>query len=140
MSYTVRATPIAVRQIQGLRGARRKAYDAFEQALAARGCAALRYRLTGADPLARLCVQHLRGKDRAVVAFAGEEAWVLLVGPHEDGDAAADVYANLYEIAGVPAPTQPRTKPSCCDDNEVPPLLDQGAIDDLVRRARIPGR
>lgn len=107
MPYTVRSTRVADRQIAGLRGPRRKAYVEFEQALARQGCAALSYRLTGDDPLPSLCVKHLRGNDRVVVAFSGDEAWVLLVGPHTDGDAAADVYGMLYELAGAPARHSP---------------------------------
>jgi hypothetical protein len=83
-----------------------------------------------------MCVRHLRGKDRVVVAFSGDEAWVLLVGPHDEGDAAANVYTALYELAGVPLPTQPRTKPPCCEDAATPPILDEAVIDDLVRRGR----
>jgi len=135
--YSVRATLVAERQIAGLRGARRKAYDQFEQALFSGGCSALDYRLTGADPLPSLCVKHLRGNDRAVVAFADDDAWVLLVGPHAAGDAAADVYGALYDLAGVPRPTQPRTKPPCCDDDQTPPALEEPTVDRLVRRARL---
>ncbi len=137
MPYSVRATPVAERQIAGLRGARRKAYYQFEQALARGGCSALDYRLTGADPLPSLCAKHLRGSDRAVVAFADDDAWVLLVGPHAAGDAAADVYGVLYELAGVPRPTQPRTKPPCCDDDETRPALEEVTVDRLIRRARL---
>jgi hypothetical protein len=134
--YVVRSTPVADRQIAGLRGLRLKAYQQFEQELARQGCAALGYRLTGEQPLPRLCVKHLRGNDRVVVAFSDDVAWVLLVGPHDDGDQAANVYANLYVLAGVSYPTQPRTKPPCCDETNAPPRLDEAVIDDLVRRAR----
>lgn len=131
----VRSTPIADRQIAALRGVRRRAYLSFEQDLARRGCAALGYRLTGDEPLSSLCVKHLRGTDRAVVAFTGEEAWVVLVGPHLDGDRAVDVYTELYRLAGVSAPTQPRTKPPCCHD-DAPPYLDEAVVHDLVRNVR----
>jgi len=137
VTYSVRGTLVAERQIAVLRGARRKAYDRFERALARDGCTALDYRLTGADPLPSLCAKHLRGSDRAVVAFADGDAWVLLVGPHAAGDAAADVYGALYELAGVPRPTQPRTKPPCCDDDQTPPALEEATVDRLVRRARL---
>lgn len=137
MTYSVRATLVADRQIAGLRGARRRAYDQFEQALARGGCLALDYRLTGADPLPRPCCKHLRGRDRAVVAFAAADAWVLLVAPHAAGDTAADVYGALYELAGVSRPTQPRTKPPCCDDDHSPPQLEEAVVDNLVRRARL---
>ena len=76
MPFEVKATPIAQRQIAGLRGPRRKAFDAFVTMLVNEGCRALAYRLTGNEPLPRLCVQHLRAKDRVVVAFEGPTAWV----------------------------------------------------------------
>lgn len=136
MLYIVRSTLIADRQIARLRAARRKAYDRFEEALARQGCAALDYRLTGDPPLPSLCVKHLRAADRVVVTFSGDEAWVLFVGPHVEGAVAANVYTALYELAGVSRPTQPRTKPPCCDDVQAPPTLDQSAIDRLVQRGR----
>lgn len=137
MPYTVLRTTLADRQVRGLRGARAAAFHRFEVALAREGCAALAYRLTGADPLPRLCVRHLRGRDRVVVAFDHEEAWVLLVGPHDAEDAARDVYLALYELAGTPAPAQPRTKPPCCDDAGHPPALDEVVVDRLVAQARL---
>ena len=82
MPYEVKATPIAVKQIAALRGPRRNALEAFVEELSVQGCKALGYRLTGAEPLPQLCVKHLRGSDRAVVAFEEQVAWVLLVGPH----------------------------------------------------------
>lgn len=136
MPYEVNATPIAQRQIAGLRGPRRKAFDAFVTTLVNDGCRALAYRLTGGEPLPRLCVQHLRAKDRVVVAFEGLSAWVLLVGPHDEGDRRADVYAALYQLAGVDPPELPRTKPPCCDEDDQPPAVDGQVLDDLVRRAR----
>lgn len=138
MPYSVRATVVADRQIAGLRGARRRAYDQFEQALARGGCLALDYRLTGADPLPRLCCKHLRGRDRAVVAFADADAWVLLVAPHAAGDTAADVYGDLYELAGVSRPTQPRTKPRPAATTTTHRLnSEEAVVDNLVRRARL---
>lgn len=83
-----------------------------------------------------MCVRHLRGKDRAVVAFDRDDAWVLVVGPHDEDNRRADVYTALYELADVTPPDEPRTKPSCCDENEEPPELDGAVVDDLVRRAR----
>lgn len=131
------ATLMAERHIWGLRGPRRRAYEQFEQALAATGCAALGYRLTGQDPLPQLCVKHLRGADRVVVAFVAHTAWVLLVGPHAEGDHAADVYTILYELADIARPEQPRTKPPCCCPADgSAPQLDEAVIDDLVQRAR----
>ncbi len=136
MPYEVKATPVAQRQIARLRGPRRKAFDAFVSMLANEGSRALAYRLTGHEPLPRLCVQHLRAKDRVVVAFEGATAWVLLVGPHDEGDRRADVYTALYQLAGVDLPETPRTKPPCCDEDDQPPGVDGQVLDDLVRRAR----
>jgi hypothetical protein len=136
LSYEVKATPIAQRQIAGLRGPRRKALDTFVTVVADEGCRALAYRLTGDEPLPRLCVKHLRGNDRVVVAFEGPTVWVLLVGPHDEGDRRADVYTALYRMAGVDLPEVPRTKPPCCDEDDRPPHVDGAVLDDLVRRAR----
>ena len=136
MPYEVKATSIAARQISALRGPRRKAFEAFVTALSVEGCNALGYRLTGAEPLPRLCVKHLRGSDRVVVAFEGETAWVLLVGPHEEGNRRADIYAALYALAGVEGPHEARTKPPCCDADDEPPQLDVDTLNELVQRAR----
>ena len=138
MPITVQTTSIADRQIAGLRGRRRRTYDEFERDLMTRGCAALGYRLTGEEPLSSLCVKHLHGADRVVVAFAADEAWVLIVGPHAEGDKASDVYTALYLLADVPPPSQPRSKPPCCveDEDEVAPEIHESLVDDLVRRAR----
>ena len=136
MPYEVKATPLAQRQIAGLRGPRRKAFDAFVSRLVNEGCRTLAYRLTGDEPLPRLCVQHLRAKDRVVVTFEGPSAWVLLVGPHDEDDRRADIYTALYERAGVDLPETPRTKPPCCDEDDRPPAVDGQVLDELVRRAR----
>ena len=136
MPYEVKATPVAQRQLAGLRGLRRKALDAFVATLVNEGCHALAYRLSGHEPLPRLCVQHLRAKDRVVVAFEGATAWVLLVGPHDEGDRRTDVYTALYQLAGVDPPEVPRTKPPCCDEDDQPPTADDRVLDDFVRRAR----
>lgn len=102
-------------------------------------CAALGYRLTGPDPLPRLCVKHLRGQDRVVVAFpAADEAWILLVAPHLDLDPGRNVYDLLYQLAGVQPPEQARrTKPPCCDEQtSEPPTIPLGEVDVLVENTR----
>ncbi len=129
MQVEVVATPVAQRQIAGLRGQRRQAFGEFEQLLAASGCAAMGYRLTGDQPLASLCIKHLRGADRVVVAFVEDQAWVLLVGPHAQGERAADVYAQLYDILGLPRPEGERSKPPCCGENAKPPALKEADVD-----------
>lgn len=133
------ATPVATRQAAGLRGPARRTYEGFLDDLAAGGCAAMGYRLTGPDPLPRLCVKHLRAQDRVVVAFpAADEAWVLLVAPHADDDPGRNVYDLLYQLAGVRPPDQARrTKPPCCDEqDDTPPVLAADELDTLVASAR----
>ncbi|WP_033436705.1 hypothetical protein [Saccharothrix sp. NRRL B-16314] len=112
------------------------AYERFLDELAHSGCLALGYRVTGPEPLPRLCVKHLRGADRVIVAFpTPRTAWILLVGPHDD-DPGRDLYETLYELAGVrPKLTEKRTKPPCCED-AAPPVADADLVDDLVARAR----
>lgn len=130
---------MATMQAGGLRGLARRRYEAFLDDLAARGCAAMGYRLTGPDPLPRLCVQHLRAQDRVVVAFpAVDEAWILLVGPHRVDDPGRNVYDLLYQLAGVARPEQARrTKPPCCDEQgSTPPPIGFDELDTLVDSAR----
>ncbi len=97
------------------------------------------YWVTGPDPLNRLCVKHLRGRDRVVVAFEDpDRAWVLLVGEHRNSDPGRNVYDVLYELVGVrPGSDAKRTKPPCCDaKNGTAPPANSDVIDDLVERAR----
>ena len=94
------------------------------------------YRLTGPLPIERLCVTHLNGPLRVVVAFTADEAWVVLVGLH-DGDPGMNVYAELYALAGASPPDGAgRAKPSCCGPDGAAPELDDDAVQDLVDRAR----
>jgi len=132
-------TPVATMQAGGLRGPARRRYEAFLDDLAAQGCAAMGYRLTGPDPLPRLCVQHLWAQDRVVVAFpAVDQAWILLVAPHRDDDPGRNVYDLLYQLAGVTPPEQARrTKPPCCDEQtSTPPPIAATELDTLVDSAR----
>lgn len=118
-------TPRAEQQIDQLRTAQMKQLAAFVKELESRGCAALGYRLTGDDPLAHLCVKHLGGSLRAVVAFErSDRAWLLLVGPHDDGDPGIDVYTELYRMVGFQPPDSvKRTKPPCCGDGGEAPKM-----------------
>ena len=138
MAVEVVETPLAGVQATRLRGPAARAYQAFLDDLARRGYAALSYRVTGPIPLERLCVKHLRGQDRVVVAFEGDaRAWILLVGAHVDDDPGRDVYEALYRLAGVRPPSeQRRRKPPCCDELTRPPLLDEQSVTDLVDPAR----
>jgi hypothetical protein len=132
----VRITPVAERQVAGLRGPTRKAFEAFAADLAHRGCAALGYRLSGSDVLERICIKHLRGTWRAVVVFPGPTvAWIVLVAEHGT-DPGRNVYDALYLLIGhAPEPEAGRTKPPCCDD-DYPPLVDEPLVDELVARTR----
>lgn len=107
------------------------AYRAFVDDLARNGCAALGYRLTGPVPISRMCVKHLRGALRVVVAFeSSRRACILLVGPHDDADPNRDVYAGLYELVDAAPPEgSGRSKPPCCGEDGQPPL---GLGDDLA--------
>ena len=100
MAVEVRATPLANKIIEELPRRSRRAYDQFEADLAARGCAAQAYRLSG-DLLDHLCVVHLIGTLRVIVAFeSAEVAYVVLVGNHDDSRPPLDVYQQLYAQAG----------------------------------------
>jgi hypothetical protein len=131
----VQATPIAEQQIARLRGRPKSSFDTWLARLKTSGCAALTYRLSGAD-IERLCVFHLYGELRVIVAFATpDHAVVLLVGPHDDADPDVDVYTQLYDLMAIPIPDGPRDKPSCCG-TDGPPLWGEEAelLADLFRR------
>lgn len=115
----------------------RVAYDQFEADLASRGCAALAYRLSG-DVLEHLCVVHLTGAMRVIVAFESAEiAYVLLVGNHDDQHPPLDVYRQLYVLAGHEPPAQAgRDKPPCCDTESGEPPVDPGLLENLLTRLR----
>ncbi len=130
------ATPLVQRQVRGLRGPTRAAFETFTGDLARRGCAALGYRLTG-DLIERLCVHHLRGGWRVVVTFdAPPVVWVVLIAQHTS-DPATNVYDLLYALTGHrPEPDQARTKPACCGDDGAPPPVEEELITSLTRRTR----
>lgn len=138
MPVEVLETPLASAQAVRLRGPAARAYQTFLDDLARRGSAALGYRTTGPDPLERLCVRHLRGADRVVIAFeSNERAWVLLVGVHRSDDPGVDFYESLYRLVGARPPAEERRrKPPCCDHTEQPPTFDEETIGELVDRAR----
>jgi hypothetical protein len=99
----------------------------------------LSYRLSGDELLSKICVAHLAGALRVVVAFSSHNvATILLVGPHDDQDPFMDVYSQLYELAGLTEPPiAERTKPPCCGGEDgKPPVPDSELLTDLVGRAR----
>ncbi|MDP9385534.1 MAG: hypothetical protein M3P50_09925 [Actinomycetota bacterium] len=92
---------------------------ALEQDLAARGCEAGDYRLTGTG-VDHLCCTHLKrvtGNWRVIFGFAAEyEIAILRIGRHDERR-GRDVYEEIYGALGLGAPPGgPRTKPPCCDE------------------------
>jgi len=131
------ATPRADQQIAGLDRTHARAFGEFLDDLAARGCQALGYRLSGYAPVDHLCVKHLRDSLKVVVAFEGQQrAWIVLVGRHDDQDPVLTVYAGLYRLPGVEPPDNTgRDKPPRCDEStDLPPVLG-AAVTGLVDRA-----
>jgi len=56
-----------------------------------------------------------------LLGFNGAAVAVIIdVGEHRDDDPAKDVYGRLYEALDVDPPTEPRDKPSCCDESGPP--------------------
>jgi len=106
-------TERAAQQIGQLHKKERRSYDQFIRALRAHGCASLSHRLSGDDLISKICVAHLAGALRVVVAFpAHNVATILLVGPHDEQDPFMDVYSQLYELAGLTErPAAERAKP-----------------------------
>ncbi len=137
----VLATPRADQQIAGLDRRQSKTINDFLDELAARGCQALAYRLSGPTPIDHICVKHLGGSLRVVVAFESPtRAWILLVGPHDEQDPILNVYAELYRLLGMDLPDAARrTKPPCCDEaeGEPPPVLGAALTEILDRAAEI---
>lgn len=126
----------AQQQIASLDRTNSRAFAGFIDDLARNGCAALAYRLSGPSPLSRLCVKHLRGALRVVVAFESpHRACILLLGPH-DTDPSRDVYGELYALLDALQPDGAgRTKPPCCGEDGTPPPGLGDAIADLIMRS-----
>jgi hypothetical protein len=96
------------------------AFASTATALERTGCEAAGYRLAG-DSINKLCVVHLWGRWRLLLAFPELDVAVMVdIGEHLDHDPRRDVYTRLYEALGVDAPTEPRAKPSCCDEDGPP--------------------
>lgn len=73
-----------------------------------------------------------------VAFFAHNVANILLVGPHDNSDPFMDVYAQLYELAGLDEPPiGERTKPPCCGSQDGRPRIPDGdQLAGLAHRAR----
>ncbi len=142
MPTEVLATPRADQQIAELDRTHARAFGEFLDDLAARGCKALGYRLSGPAPVDHMCVKHLRDSLRVVVAFEGQQrAWILLVGRHDDQDPILNVYAELYRLLGVEPPDSAgRDKPPCCDQStDLPPVLGAAVTEFVDRAAKMRG-
>lgn len=140
VSTQVLATPRADQQIATLDRIHANAFNDFLDDLAARGCRALGYRLSGPTPVNHMCVKHLRDSLRVVVAFEEPgQAWILLVGRHDDQDPLLNVYAELYRLLGVEPPDSAgRDKPPCCDQaTDLPPVLGAAVSEFIERAAKI---
>ena len=137
MPTEVLATSRADQQIAKLTRKHARAFDAFVNDLAAHGCQALAYRLSGERPIDHICVKHLLGSLRVVVAFESpRRAWILLVGPHDDQDPVLNVYAELYRLLGTePERDSGRDKPPCCDKSDGEPPVLGDALADILDRA-----
>jgi hypothetical protein len=133
VSRRVSLTPTARRQADALRGKAAAAYGDIVERLAADGCAAADYRLTG-DTVDRICALHFYAKYRALVCFPEEEhVVVVLIAEHDRG--SKDVYGALYELLGISEPTGKRSKPPCCGEDGEPPI-DPVLLDGLVRATK----
>jgi hypothetical protein len=133
----VLSTSRADQQIARLHRRQAKAFDQFLDDLARLGCRALAYQLSGPTPIDHLCVKHLSGAIRVVVAFeTAERAWILLVGRHDDKDPILNVYSELYRLMGIDPPDNAgRDKPPCCDELQELPLVLGTAITEILERA-----
>ncbi|GIM93698.1 hypothetical protein [Paractinoplanes toevensis] len=129
MSVKIFRTPRADQQLRSRAKGDQKKIIAFLRDLEVNGCAALSYRLTGADPLERLCDKHLGGRLRVIVAFESPQtAWVLLVADHDDSDPDFNIYSELYRLVGhEPESSEKRTKPPCCSEDGSAPAMGQAA-------------
>ena len=118
-----------------MRGRRRSAALRALVEIETLGCVAAGYRLAG-ENLDRICCRHLYASDRLLTAWLEQDqAVVVVVGPHDRS--AVDVYDKLLAALNLSVPADEREKPSCCDDEGLPPADDLAAnfIVDAVERA-----
>jgi hypothetical protein len=122
VSLRVAITPTGQRSVDSLRGRPRKAFDRAVERLAAEGCRAASYRLSG-PIVEHICSVALYGRYRALVCFPDPKSVVvLLVGEHRRGDPDLDVYLELCRLLELPEPAEERTKPPCCEDEDEAPV------------------
>ncbi|MDQ1517372.1 MAG: hypothetical protein QOE80_3202 [Actinomycetota bacterium] len=99
------------------------------EALERVGCDAAGYRLSG-DGVDRLCVVHLWGEWRLLLAFPEPDVAVIIdIGEHLAHDPGRDIYQRLYEAVAMDPPDAVREKPPCC--NEAGPPADAAQVDRL---------
>jgi hypothetical protein len=106
-----------------------------------RGCAAAGVRLAGVS-VSSVCRLDLYGTWRPLTCFESPQRCILLlVAEHSRSE---NPYRLLYEVLGIAAPDEPRTKPACCDKVGQPPIdphlitrFEEGARD-LSRGLRRP--
>ena len=114
MPLEVLVSPRADQRIATLTRQRQRNFEQFLDMLAAEGCEALAYRLAGDPPINHLCVKHLDGNLRVIVGFGSQDrAWIVLIGEHDDSDASANIYDELYDLLEVDPPESERAKPPC---------------------------
>lgn len=98
------------------------------------GCDAAGYRLTG-SMVERLCVVHLYGRWRLLLAFPEPDLAVIIDIAQHGADNDGDIYARLYEVLGMTPPAGLRDKPPCCDAAGTPPEATE-LIDQMTRAYR----
>ncbi len=135
MSFSISITPTGQSSVDALRGKARKSFDVAVRQLAAEGCKAGDYRLTG-ESVDHICAVRLYGRHRLLVCFPDDQqVVVLLVGEHTNNDPEVDVYRSLYRLLDLPEPTAKRTKPPCCDEAGQAPV-DPVLLDRFRDRAK----
>jgi hypothetical protein len=120
-TLTVSTVPTkqARQQIAALRGKAKASFLLAVQDIRRRGCAAAGVRLAG-EALSGICRLDLYGAWRLLTVFeAPDRCVLLLVAEHTR---SANPYRLLYAALGIDEPKEPRTKPSCCDAEEQPPI------------------
>lgn len=121
VSLRVSLTPSAQRQADALRGKAARAYEEALVKLEAEGCAAGDYRLSG-DIVDHICSLQLYGRYRALVCFPDAESVAIVAVAEHLRDDPDDVYGSLYELLEIPEPTEKRTKPPCCGEDDQAPI------------------
>jgi hypothetical protein len=129
-------TKLAHQQIASLRGKAKASFLLAVEAIRRRGCAAAGVRLTG-EVLSGICRLDLYGSWRLLTVFeAPDRCVLLLVAEHTR---SANPYRMLYAALGIDEPEEPRTKPTCCDAEEQPPI-DPDVVERFERGVRDLGR